>query len=474
MQLDMLAVVLIRTLGLAAAMLAIMTVRTAQGATAWAIALIAYPYVALPLYAIFGFDSFSGYTRARRFNDGKLREQLQAAYRRLRESPPLEDARRYGMDVFEGLAGMPFTRGNEPVLLVDGAATFDAIIHDIGQAREYVLVQFYILRDDGLGRRLSNELAAASTRGVQVCLLYDAIGSHALTKEYKRALDKAGVQHGAFRSIRGPRSRLQANFRNHRKIVVIDGQAVFVGGHNVGDDYLGLYRKIGHWRDTHVRLAGPAALQAQLAFLEDWHWTKDELPAFLKWEAPQASGGAATALILPTGPAGDDVLTGAAMFAEAIAAARQRIWLASPYFVPDPAMMTSFRLARLRGVDVRLILTGKSDNALSALASSSYVPEALKAGARVFSYLDGFMHQKVFLLDDALAAVMSANFDVRSFKLNFEIAALVKDEAFARQVAAMLERDMARSEEVQLDRFQSVPIPRQFLARAARLLTPVL
>jgi cardiolipin synthase len=474
MQLDMFAVVVIRGLGLAAAVLAIMTARTAQGATAWAIALVAYPYVALPLYAIFGFDSFSGYTRARRFDDAKLRQQLEAAHRRLRESPPLEDAKRYGLDVFEGLAGMPFTRGNTPVLLVNGAATFDAILHDIGEAREYVLVQFYIVRDDGLGRRLLNALAAARTRGVNACLLYDAIGSHTLTQDYKQALDNAGIRHGAFRSIRGPRSRIQANFRNHRKIVVVDGQVAFVGGHNVGDDYLGLYPKIGAWRDTHVRLAGPVALQAQLAFLEDWHWTMHELPAFLRWEAPQTSSGTAAALMLPTGPANDDVMTGAAMFVEAIGAARERIWLATPYFVPEPAMMTSFRLARLRGVDVRLIMTGKSDNALSALASSTYVPEALKAGARVFSYLDGFMHQKVFLLDDALASVMSANFDVRSFKLNFEIAALVKDQAFARQVAAMLERDMARSEEVQLDRFENVSIRRRFLARVARLLTPVL
>jgi cardiolipin synthase len=472
MQWDTLLIVVVRALGVAAALMAIMTARTAQGATAWAIALIAYPYVALPLYAVFGIDRFKGYVRARRSRDAGLAARLQSPARDLSApafaigpgEPPLL--------VFEELAGMRFALGNTPTLLVDGEATFTAIIDEIGRARSYVLVEFYIIRDDGLGRRLADALAVAAARGVEVLLLYDAIGSHDLTADYKGMLDSAGVRHAAFRSTRSPRSRIQANFRNHRKIVVVDGAVAFVGGHNVGDDYLGLDPKIGAWRDTHVRLEGPVACEAQLAFVEDWHWTMQELPSRLAWDAAPTPGPAA-ALILPTGPA-DLIQTCVAMFAQAINGAQRRLWLATPYFVPDPAMMTALLLARLRGVNVRLLVTGRSDNVLSDLASSTYVPEALQAGARVYRYLDGFMHQKVFLMDDDLAAVMSANFDVRSFRLNFEVAALVRDEGFARQVAAMLERDMARSEEVRLDRYESLPLGRKLAARTARLLTPVL
>jgi cardiolipin synthase len=469
---DTVTVAVVRLLGVVAALAAIMTARTAQGATAWAVSLIAYPYVALPLYAVFGIDRFTGYVRARRIHDADLSRELAIAARSLAAQGRSADARLYGQPVFERLAGMRFTHGNAPELLVDGEATFGAIVAAVAAARAYVLVEFYIVRDDGLGRRLVDALAAAVARGVDVYLLYDAIGSHELGAGFRDLLDRAGIRHGAFRSTRSPRSRIQANFRNHRKIVVADGRIAFVGGHNVGDEYLGLDPKIGAWRDTHLRLEGPAACEAQLAFVEDWHWTTGELPRALVWDVAPGPG-SASALVLRTGPA-DPHLTCAAMFTEAIDAARQRLWLATPYFVPDPAMMTALLLARLRGVDVRLIVTGRSDNRLSDLASSTYVPEALRAGVRVYRYLDGFMHQKVFLLDDALAAVMSANFDVRSFRLNFEVAALVRDDGFASQVAAMLERDLARSEEVRLDRYEQAPLGRKLAARTARLLTPVL
>lgn len=469
---DTITVITVRLLGVIGALAAILTTRTAQGAAAWAIALIAYPYVALPLYLIFGWDRFKGYVRARRIQDEQLRKRLDRVSRQINEQPSIADAKRYGLEVFEGLAGMKFTQGNAPTLLINGEETFDAIMCAIDKASRYVLIEFYIVRDDDLGRRLLNAMARAVQRGVQVCFLYDAIGSHTLTKAYKRDLDAAGIKHGAFLSTRDVRSRIQANFRNHRKIVVVDGRVCFIGGHNVGIDYLGLYPKIGPWRDTHVRIEGPVACEAQLAFLEDWYWTMNAVPEFLLWDVSHQYGSAA-ALILPMGPA-DGMSTCAAMFTEAFNTARERIWLATPYFVPDPAMMTSMRLARLRGVDVRILLTGKSDNAISDLATSTYVSEALQAGARVFRYMSGFMHQKVFLVDSALSSIMSANFDVRSFRLNFEIAALVKDAAFAQHVAEMLEKDLAQSEEVHLNKYENVPIGKQLLARTARLLTPVL
>ena len=271
-------VVLFHVLGFTSSIHAVMSTRTSQGAIAWAVSLNTFPYLAVPAYWVFGRSKFQGYVVARRNTDGRTegieREVIETAapYR----VPQAERAE--AVSAAEGLADMPVLSGNGVELLIDGDATFKSILAGIDQAKEYILVQFYIVHDDGLGRALKDHLIAKAKEGLRIYFLYDEIGSHALPNSYKRDLRDAGVEVNEFNTRKGSRNRFQLNFRNHRKIVVTDGRVAWIGGHNVGDEYLGKDPKFGHWRDTHVRIEGPAVLKAQISFMEDWFWATDGLP----------------------------------------------------------------------------------------------------------------------------------------------------------------------------------------------------
>jgi cardiolipin synthase len=276
----------------------------------------------------------------------------------------------------------------------------------------------------------------------------------------------------SFNTRKGRANRFQVNFRNHRKIVVVDGQEAWVGGHNVGDEYLGRDPKVGHWRDTHVRVVGPAAQTLQVSFLEDWHWATDTF-LDLNWEPlPAPSGRSVAALALPSGPA-DDLETCTLFFIGAIQSANDRLWIASPYFVPDEQFITALQLAALRGVDVRIIVPANTDDLLANLSQWSYLEELETVGIRVFRHEKGFMHQKVLLVDDDFATVGTANFDNRSFRLNFEITLVVVDREFNEAVAQMLEADIADSRLATAGDFQAKPCWFRFAARLARLTAPI-
>jgi cardiolipin synthase len=266
-------------------------------------------------------------------------------------------------------------------------------------------------------------------------------------------------------------NQFQLNFRNHRKIVVVDGREAWIGGHNVGDEYLGKDPKFGRWRDTHVRIEGPAALAAQLSFVEDWNWATDEVPD-LSWTPRPSADADIPVLILPTGPA-DELETANLMFVQAIEAAQERIWIASPYFVPDRPIVTALQLAGLRGVDVRILIPDMPDHLLVYLAAFSYFEPAGATGVRFFRYTDGFLHEKAVLLDDRAGAVGTANFDNRSFRLNFEVTAVIQDSAFARDMEAMFEADFANAREVDRFELQKRPWWFRFAVRLAALTSPI-
>ncbi len=464
-------------LGLFAAVDALFKARTAQGAIAWLLALLLLPLLSLPAYLLFGTRKFQGYTNARRVDDARVRRLTRRIDHELvsRVRAPF-DSRHPEYHTFERLVRLPFARFNHCELLIDGEATFSALFAALEQARSYVLAQFYIVRDDALGRRFAAALIACVRRGVSVRLLYDAIGSHALPSAYLHDLRDAGVKLSAFGGApeRKRKSwRFQVNFRNHRKVVVIDGHTTFVGGHNVGDEYLGKDPSLRPWRDTHVMVRGPAALGAQLSFLEDWYWMTGEVPS-LRWEfEPSEAVGDQRVLVLPSGPA-DDVETCSLMFIQLIDAARERIWIVSPYFVPDEAVIAALQLAVFRGVDVRILLPRRPDHRLVWLAAFAYLEETVGQGIRVFRYLDGFLHQKVALIDDRYAAVGTANLDNRSFRLNFEITLLFADGGMTGAVERMLRRDFHRAVEFRREEIDRQGALFRFGARLARLFAPVL
>lgn len=458
-------------LGLLTSIDAILSVRTAQGAIGWAVSLNTFPYVAVPAYWVFGRSNFEGYIVLRR----KAEAELSDAERKL--AADLLAMRPQGSEVpppatlLERLAKMPATKGNHTELLIDGEATFRSIFESIAQAREYVLVQFYIIRDDELGRRLKDALIERSKAGVRCYLIYDEIGSHGLTDGYLADLKAAGVEAHYFNTRKGEANRFQLNFRNHRKVVIVDGQTAFVGGHNVGDEYLGKNPKMGAWRDTHVKVQGPVVQCVQIAWVEDWKWATGNIPS-LNWTPKPAPGGEnGLAFCLPSGPA-DEFETCTLFFLYAIQSAKKRVWIASPYFVPDEQFTSALQLAALRGVDVRILLPKRADSAMVQLSSYTYLPELEKAGVQVWRYTDGFLHEKAILVDD-YCGVGTANFDNRSFRLNFEITLLFAEPAVVREAETMFLNDFSKSTRATAADFTERPWWFRLAARTSWLMAPI-
>ncbi len=367
--------VIAQILGALTSVEAIMENRTPQGAVAWVVALNAIPIVALPAYWVFGHSDFEGYVVARKDTTAAVDPVVNRILKSLENSDTL---RAITNDPFiselESLADFPFTRGNDARLLIDGEETFDAIFEAIDSATDYILVQYYILRPDKIGNALKDRLIRKAGDGVKVCVLYDSLGSMGLTKEYLAELEKGGVQIRAFSSTSDLR-RFQINFRNHRKIVVVDGRIGFTGGLNFGMDYLGHNPDLSPWRDTHIEIQGPSVQFLQVPFTEDWYWATKELLADLDWTpSPSPDGGDLEILSIPTGPA-DKLDTCALTFLAAINHARKRIWIASPYFVPDVPIIYALQLAALRGVDVRILLPKNPDSLLVYYSSFAYLPD---------------------------------------------------------------------------------------------------
>jgi len=454
--------------------LAVKRSRTPQGATAWCVALISFPFLALPLFLVFGRSKFYGYVESHRAAAAHVAAKLKELHHAIRDvASALPDEWAPFGRIVEDVNQMPFAKGNRVELLVDGDATYESMLATIGAARSYILLQSYILRDDGIGSRIINALKQKSREGVSVFVLYDKVGSMDLGKDFTRQCEAHGIIARAFvTSRRG--TRWQINFRNHRKILVVDGHSAHVGGLNIGDDYLGLYPKIGRWRDTHMKVVGPAAIHAQVAFAKDWFWAAGEIPR-LNWTIPEVAGDAVVA-ITHTGPAD---ATGYATLThlEAFNRARTRIWIATPYFVPDEPVERSLELAARRGVEVRCLLPARNDNLMIQMASLTYVERLQKAGVVFYRFpgkSKGFLHQKCFLIDDHLAAVGSTNLDNRSFHINFETQAFVWDRAFTDLLHESFCKDFQHAEKISVDYFARKNYWRKLAAKFLNLAAPIL
>lgn len=464
--------VVLEILGVLSAMDAVMKTRTPQGATAWVLSLVLIPLLALPLYWMFGRARFDEYVHALRTFDAAIAEQLENVRRSVLGAFVVEpDDERGELRAFDMLATLPLTRGNGGRLLVDGDATFEAIFEAIDRAEDYILAQFYIIRDDTLGRRFKEKLIAKAREGVRVHLLYDEVGCYNLPRSYKDELGAAGVHVSGFSGRRNWLGRFRINFRNHRKIVVVDGRWGAIGGLNVGDEYLGHHKRLSPWRDTHLAVEGPVVQGLQLSFVRDWFYGRGELPE-VQW-VPEASAQDREALVLASGPS-DRLETTGLLFTHAIESAEERVWIATPYFVPDGLVLGALQLAALRGVDVRILMPSIADHWFFKFVPYTYLPEIERAGVKTYLYGPGFMHQKAILVDDDYATLSTANFDNRSFRLNFEISVLFADAGFAAEMERMLEADFARATRITRQDLDDHSYAFRVAARATRLLAPVL
>ncbi len=466
------AVTLVEILGILTAVHAVMNTRTSQGAIAWGISLVTFPWLALPLYAVFGRSKFKGYATIRHFRDEKARQVIEECHKEAVEKDLVPKDRSKLEGALSKLVDLPITRFNKSRLLVDGEVTFQSIFDGIETAKDYVLVEFFIIKDDTLGRELKSRLISKAREKVRVFFLYDEIGSHKLPSSYTREMKAAGIFTSAFHTTQGKTNQFQLNFRNHRKIVIVDGKTAYVGGHNVGDEYVSGHSTLGPWRDTHVELTGPVVQEVQFCFIQDWFWATSRMPD-LNWQLTKSDGGFEETLIIPSGPA-DPFDTCALMFTHAINSARERIWIASPYFVPDSQIIGALKLAALRGVDVRILLPEKPDHRVVYLASFAFYQNTIPLGIQLYRFTAGFMHQKVFLVDSTCAAVGTANLDNRSFRLNFELTFLNYDRAFIDQIDDMLQNDFARSRTATLEDYTETPFYFRLAVRFASLLSPIL
>ncbi|MBD2859772.1 cardiolipin synthase [Spongiibacter sp. KMU-158] len=462
---------IIAALGILSALEAIMKARTAQGAVAWAIVLIGFPPVFVPLYWVFGRRKFRGYAIAKRGDPSEILQIADQLNTKYLDFPAENSNNEDRLVALSRLANLPFCCGNNAELLINGEMAFARMFAQISSAKQYVLLEFYILRNDHIGQRLAELLKAKVAEGVAIYFLYDEIGSIKLDGQYIADLQQAGIHIHAFNSTKGTGNRFQLNFRNHRKILVVDGEVCTIGGMNIGDEYCHKHPVLSPWRDTGLEMRGPVVQAVQLAFLEDWYWARENLPA-LNWRPHATKETSQNCLILSSGPA-DSLEACALFFLNMISQARERLWIVSPYFVPDASIVHALQLAAMRGVDVRIMLPEKPDKLIIKLSSFSAIRETLPQGVQFYYYQQGFLHQKVLLVDDDISSIGTANLDNRSLRLNFEITAVIHDRDTAQRVESMLLEDFKHCRQLLQKEVDRWSFPRRLLSRCAYLFAPL-
>lgn len=367
------------------------------------------------------------------------------------------------------------TQDNHIHIFDDGQDKFDRLLEDIAEAKHHIHIQYYIFRLDRLGTRILDALIEKARQGVQVRVLYDEMGSRGVhKKDFKALIEQGGEVEVFFPSVL-PLINPRMNYRNHRKIVVIDGKIGYIGGFNVGDEYLGLKEKFGYWRDTHLRINGSSVQPLQTRFLLDWNQASDRknleyedsfFPTFYRQ-------GNTAIQIVSSGPDSDweAIKNG---YIKLINMAKKYVYIQTPYFIPDDAFINAVRIACLSGIDVRIMIPNKPDHIFVYWATYYYVGLLIEAGAKVYVYENGFLHTKMVVIDDEAASVGTANIDSRSFKLNFEANAFIYDTDVAHQLAELFERDILYSSELTPEKYKNRSTIIKLKESISRLLSPIL
>lgn len=441
---------------------ALLTSRTPQGATAWILLILLLPLFGSLLYLVFGHADYKRFERERRKSDEEMFDM--ASDDQVAEGPSR-------LDSFARIARLPVTNGNDMSLLIDGKATYDTVLDAIRNAETTLFVQFYTIADDDIGKALRDALVERAQAGVSVWLLHDEMPFVGLPRYFKKQLTDAGVR---MARPKGPKRLLgpfQFNYRNHRKLVVIDNKLAFTGGLNVSKTYLGRNPSIGPWRDTFAAFRGPVVAQLALHFSSDWMWACGEDLSDIASGVPAPTGDLRAVALAPS-PA-EEIAAGNLYFIALAHAAQKRLWISTPYFVPDRDVLTALRFAALRGVDVKILVPGRADHYITYFAAMAYFDDLRSAGGEVWTYDPAFIHQKVALVDDDVTSIGSINLDIRSGLLNFELTVLLEGQSAASAVEDMLTTDFDNATRVDID-LSDRNVIIGMLARVARLFAPVL
>ncbi len=480
---DILAILLgvLFVLNVAFAAVVIFLERKDAGATwAWLMVLLFIPLLGFIMYLIFG----QNLSRKHLFEwedinkigiEGLIAEQIK--HLKNHEFPFREEATYKHQDlIYMHLInnGAVLTQENSVDIFTDGKEKFDSLLADIDKAENHIHLQYYILKKDKLGKGIVDKLTEKAKQGVRVRILYDEMGSRGTRKKFFREFIAAGGEVEVFFPSRIPFINPRINYRNHRKLVIIDGKVGYVGGFNIGDEYLGLNKRFGYWRDTHLRIIGRAALAMQTRFILDWNQASRYKISYNNRYFPQHHfEGNAGIQIVTSGPDSEweQIKNG---YIKLITSAKKSIFIQTPYFVPDASLLDSLRIAALSGIDVRIMIPNKPDHMFVYWATFSYIGELLKAGARIFIYENGFIHAKTIVVDDELSSVGTANIDVRSFRLNFEVNAFIYDRLISKNLGDIFENDLHLSRELTIEEYQKRTVKIRLKESVSRLLSPIL
>ncbi len=367
-----------------------------------------------------------------------------------------------------------FSQDNSVAIYFNGDEKFEALLDSLYSAERYIHMEYYIFKDDALGRKIIDTLVKKAEEGVEVKLLVDGMGGRKLSKKTKNRLINAGGKVAVFLPPFVPLLSIRINYRNHRKICIIDGREAYLGGFNIGNEYIGLSKKFGNWRDTHIKVKGSAVSSLQWRFYLDWKFaSKEEIKvcqSYLHEQSPNSNVGIQ---IVSSGPDSKwpNIKDG---YMKMISNAKHKIYIETPYFIPDDSILEALRIAGLSGLDVRVMLPNKPDHPFVYWASLSYIGELLDAGVKFYHYGNGFLHSKVIIVDEFISTVGTANIDIRSFKLNFEVNAFIYDDMVNLKLTEKFISDIENCKEITLEDYNKRSNIVKIKESISRLLSPVL
>ena len=366
------------------------------------------------------------------------------------------------------------TLNNKIEVFTCGKDKYYNLLNDIKNAKSFIHIQYYIIENDNLGNELKRLLIEKASQGIEVRVLYDDVGCWSWSeKNFFNEMVDAGIEVKPFFKVTFPQLANKLNYRNHRKVVVIDGYMGYVGGMNVADRYV-TGNKLGMWRDTHIKIVGEAVRELQSIFLVDWNFTTKELLSEANYFPKKIyDKGGSTVQLLTSGPL-DEHKSIYLMFTKIISNAKDRVYIQTPYFLPNSVTANVLKIAALSGVDVRIMLPERSDSKLLQYASNSYIQEMLKSNVKIFFYKEGFLHAKTLLVDDEITSIGSTNFDSRSFEQNFEINAFIYDKEFNNKYAEIFLNDIKACKRVSLKSWNRRGVLKRAYESIARLFSPVL
>jgi cardiolipin synthase len=438
---------------------------------AWVTVLLVVPIIGLVLYIFFGRNIKRKHVISRRNRRKlkKLEDKGKIDVTKIQQSPLTVQQ----ITLAHALQGSRYYEGNHVELFNNGKEKFEALLRDLEQARKFINLEYYIIENDEIGNRVANLLIRKASEGVKIRIIYDSVGSFKTPKHFFKRLKQAGIEAYPFFEVVFPPFGTRVNWRNHRKIVVIDGEVGYIGGMNIADRYITGGKQFNHWRDLHLRITGPGIAALQQAFAIDWNFMGQ--PLIEDSISPQEQEIAA--------PAGVQLLTGGPvnqwmnmtlMFQKMISGAKKLVYLQTPYFLPSEGLLHALQIAALSKIDVRIMLPRRSDSDMLRWASFSYIQECMQAGVKFYLYEKGMLHSKAIIIDDDLATVGSTNFDFRSFEHNFEANLLVYSKEFNEQMRKQFLDDQRYCLKVNAVSWRKRPYLEKALESIMRLFAPIL